>query len=105
VADAFKKLYQGQPGTGASTLYTTPGSTTTIIRHVRCVNNDSVERTVTLYDGGSAAANVILPATTIPPGGFIELDVFIVLEAAGTLQGKASAASQVTVTAYGVEIT
>src|ERR671930_395006 len=102
MADTFKKLYQGQPGTSTAALYTVPSSTTAIIRHIRIVNNDTTSRTVTLYDGGTSASNIILPDTTIPGGEYIDIDCFIV-GAAGVavLEGKADAASQVTVTAYG----
>jgi hypothetical protein len=105
MTDAFKKLYQGQPTDTTATLYTVPGSTTAILRHIRIVNNDTIAGTITLYDDGTADSNIILPTTTIPAGGYIELDVFICMAAAVTLKGKAHASSKVTVTVYGVEIT
>jgi hypothetical protein len=105
VTDTFKKLYQGQPGTGAAALYTCPAATTAIIRHIRVVNNDTQARLITLWDGGSADSNAILPATSVPKGGVLELDVFVVVGAGVAIQGKADAAAKVTVTMYGVEIT
>ena len=104
MTDSYKKLYQGQPGTSATTLYTVPSATQAIIKHIRVVNNDSTARTIKLWHDGTAAANVILPATPVRAGGWAEFDGTITLEASDSFSGQASVASQVTVTIYGLEI-
>jgi hypothetical protein len=104
MTDTYKKIYQGQPGTSATTLYTVPSATQAIIKHIRIVNNDSTARTIKLWHDGTAAANVILPATSVRAGGWAEFDGTITLEASDSFSGQASAAAQVTVTIYGLEI-
>lgn len=106
MADAYKKLYQGQPGTTAATLATVPASTTWIIRHIRVVNTHaSAAQTIELWHDGTTDAEKILGAVTIPVDDTYTEDCFICAEAADTIAGKASIASEVTVTLYGVEIT
>ena len=102
--ETYKKLYQGQLGSSAGTLYTVPSSTQTIVKSIRVVNTDSSARTAKLWHDGTADANVILPACSISAGGWGEFDGVITLEAADTLSGQASVASKVTVTIYGLEI-
>ena len=105
MADAYKTLYQGQPTASVATLYTVPGSTAAIIKNVKAVNNDTVARTLTLYINGTAATNVWAKGHSIPPGGSIEWDGTVALEAAGTIRGLASVATMVTVTISGDEVT
>lgn len=104
--DAYKKLYQGQAGNSAATLATVPALTTWIIRHIRVVNTHaSAAQTIELWDDGTADANKILGATSIPSDDTYTEDCFICIAAGDTIAGKASVASEVTVTLYGVEIT
>lgn len=105
MADAFKKLYQGQPGTSAATLYTVPAATSTIVKHIRVANPTATDRTIKLWHDGTADAQVILPAVTVQAGGWAEFDGVILMEAADTLSGQASAATALTVTIYGDEVT
>ncbi len=100
-----KALYHGQPTSSATTLYTVPGSTVTVVRHIRCVNPDSSSRTLDLYRNGSADANRITETITIPAGGSWEDDVYLPLAATDTIQGKASASSKITLFIGGAEIT
>lgn len=104
MTDTYKKLYQGQPGTSATTLYTVPAATQAIVKHIRIVNNDTSARTIKLWHDGTADANVILPATPVRAGGWAEFDGTITLEASDSFSGQASVASTVTVTIYGLEI-
>ena len=105
MTDTFLKLGQQILSvTTPVTVYTSPGATQTVIRHIRIVNTDSVARTITLFDGGSGVGNTILPATTVQPGSVLELDVFITMAAAGTLLATASTANTLVVTIYGMQI-
>ena len=103
--DAYKKLYQGQPGNTAATLATVPASTTWIIRHIRVVNTRTSEDTIELWHDGTTDANKILGSVAIPADGTYTEDCFICAETGDTIAGKATTASEVTVTLYGVEIT
>ncbi len=105
MATAPKPLYHGQPTNSATTLYTVPGSTVTVIRHIRAVNADSVSHTFDLYRNGSADANRLTETITLQAGGSYEDDVYLPLVATDTVQGKADASSKVTLFLGGVEIT
>lgn len=105
MATAPTALYHGQPTNSATTLYTVPGSTITVVRHIRAVNSDTASHTIDLYRNGSAAANRLTETITIPAGGSWEDDVYIPLAATDTIQGKADASSKVTVFIGGAEIT
>lgn len=106
MADAFKVLYQGQLGNTVATLATVGAAKSWIIKTIEAVNNDSSARTFGLYVGGTAAANAVTaPAISIPAGGAWEwTEVGIALEAAQTIAGGASVATQVTVTVFGDEV-
>lgn len=57
-AEVYKKLAQGQLGTGAAALYTVPASTTAFIKGIHLANTTGVAVTgIVLYLGGSTAAN------------------------------------------------
>lgn len=105
MTDTYKKLYQGQLGTSASAIYTVPGATEAIISSIVIVNCDNVStHTVDLFTDGSAEANRILPTTTLEAGERITLNERMTLAAASTINGKADAGSEVTVTIFGLEI-
>lgn len=106
LSDSYKQLYQGQLPSSAATLYTVPGSTSAIIRHISVVNNDTVARTFALYRGGTAATNYITPpAMVVLPGGMQEWDGAMAMAATETLRGVASVATQLSITVDGDEIT
>ena len=104
MAETYKKLAQGQLPSSAGTIYTVPSGTSTIIKHIRLVNTDSSARTARLYHDGTNDATTILPAASIEAGGWAEFEGTIVMEAADTLAGLGSVASQVTYTIYGLEL-
>jgi hypothetical protein len=106
MAENFKKVYQGQPGTSASSpLFTVGAATQIVVRHIRVVNNDTSDRTLKLWHDGNGDGQVILPATTIKAGSWAEFDGAISLEASDTFYGQASVNTKITVTVYGLEIT
>jgi hypothetical protein len=105
MTDTFKKLYQGQPGTSATTLYTVPGSTTAIVKHISIVNTASGStHTIRLWHDGTANSNLILPVVTMASGGFATFDGTILMEASDTLSAQADAGTVLTVTVYGDEV-
>src|SRR4051812_29388064 len=104
MADAYKLLYQGQLGATIATLYTVPGATSAIIRHISVVNNDSVDRTFALYRDGAVASNIITPpAMLVKAGGKAEWDGAMALSTGETIRGIGSVATQLTVTIDGDE--
>jgi hypothetical protein len=106
MAEAYKKLYQGQPGTSAATVYTTPGATSTVVKHVRAVNTSTtVSATIGLYQDGTAATNRTLPDVVLGPGEWMEWDGLMLAPAASTIAAVASVATTITLTIYGIELT
>jgi hypothetical protein len=99
-----KALYHGQPTSSASTLYTVPSSTVTIIRHIRVVNPDTAGHTVDLWRNGSSDVNRITETISVAAGDSWEDDVYLPLAAADTIQGKADTSSKITVFIGGAEI-
>lgn len=67
--EVYKVLDQRQLAAAPATIYTAPGSTTTFIKSIMVVNNDTALRTFQFFRGGTAAANVITPVMTLGPGG------------------------------------
>lgn len=57
--ETYKVLYQGQLSNAIATLYTVPGSTSSFIKTISVVNNDSVARTFQFAVGGTTAAHFV----------------------------------------------
>ena len=104
MTDTLKRLAQGTLPSSAGTLYTVPGATSTIVKKITLANPTGTDRTARLTNGGTADANVILPAVTIPAGGFAEWEGSMTLAAADTISGVASAATAITYSIYGDEV-
>jgi len=106
MANAYKKLGQGVL-TGSGTqdaMYTVPADTEAIVKLIVIVNTSISNRTVEIWHDGHADTNAILPSITIEAGGWLELDGPFTLEAADTLEAEGSAATSLTYTVYGVEV-
>lgn len=71
------RFYQGQPGTGETTLYTVPAGRSVILKHIMVTNTTGSAATFTLSlvpSGGSpAASNRLYVATSVPANGLISL--------------------------------
>lgn len=101
MAITLQKLYQGQAAATAAAIYTATRAMS--INHLRAVNTDTSARTLKLWQGASATdATCILPAVSIPAGGWLELGG-LYLNNSDALYAQASVASKVTVTVYGVD--
>lgn len=103
MADAFKKLYQGQLAAAAATLYTAPAGTSAIVRSIRVVNTDTVPRWFILYQSGAAAANQITGRMVLGPNEVYIDSGPVCVGAADTLRGVAEVAAALTCTISGVE--
>lgn len=104
MTDTYKKLFQGQLPNAAAAQYTVPGATQAIIRSVVLVNTTGSPVVVSLFTDGSAAANKILDAYTVPANTRVELNAVMTLGAAGAIWGVAGSAAAVTMTVFGLEI-
>lgn len=106
MTDVYRKIYQAQLSTTAAvTAYTVPAATSSIVKSIRVVNTTATAATFKMWQGGTADANVILPATSIDAGGFGEFEGVLTMAAADTLSVQAGTASALTVTIHGLEIT
>lgn len=107
MTDTYKKLGQAElaQAAGTTTLYTVPGATEAIVKHITVVNSTGGAVTVKLWHDGSADVNLILPETTLDANGHGQWDGTMTMEAGDTLVGQSDTASAVTVTVYGDEVT
>ncbi len=71
---------------GTSTVLTVTSSHTYTIRNIRYVNNTAAAITVKFGIGGVTDALLIIPAISIPAGGMLNHDCFIVMTTGETLQ-------------------
>ena len=105
MADAAAKIYEGQPGTGDTLLYTDASGNTTIIRNIHVANTTGTAATITLgLNAGAAlaAANHFLSALSVPANGTYDWSGFAVLSASGTIRALQGTSSALTVTISGV---
>lgn len=103
--EAFKLLYQNQVPSSATTLYTVPSATSTLVKTMRIVNTSASAATIRIWQNGTGDANAILPATSIDAGGFAEFEGTFTLGASDFISAQAGTASAITLTIWGVEIT
>ena len=67
--EVYKVLAQLQLAASPATIYTVPGSTTTLVKTITVVNNDSVPRAFSFFRAGTAAANRLTPPISLLPNG------------------------------------
>lgn len=107
MTDTAKSIYQGQPGTTDTLLYTATGLTA-VVRAIHIQNTSATARTVTLgFNAGAAlaAANHFYSAVTIPANDFLDWTGFLVVTSGGTIRALQENATACTFTIAGVEIT
>jgi len=94
-----------QVSNAAATKYTTPASTTTILRHIHVSNTSAGAVTFTMSIGADAAGTRIFDGYSIAAGAFLDLWVFFVLSATEVIQALAGTNNILTLTLDGEEIT
>ena len=103
-----KKLYTGQPGTSASTIYTAPASTTTIIKNILICNTTTSAATVTLNlvasAGSAAASNRILSTYNVNASDTVAIDLSGVLATGDFISAVQGTSSALTLHITGVEV-
>jgi len=96
-----------QLGNSAATLYTVPGSTTTILKQVALCNTTATNRTVSLYlvpNGGTAGVtNAVLYDVPVDSKSTIFVNMSAVMATGDFISGSASVASAVTVHSFGIQ--
>lgn len=90
--------------TAAATKITVPSTCKSILRHIHFYNADTVARLVTLSIGNDAAATRLLDGYSIPAGSPYDHYCYHVVDGAEVVQALADAASKVTLTINGDEI-
>ena len=106
-SDNFKLLHQSQITTTAGALYTVPADHETIIKGIKVVNNDTEALWFTLFHTTGTTytvATTIIPAATLPAGGWAEFDGTITMDADDIIGGDAEQGSEITISVYGDEI-
>lgn len=106
MAASAKSLYEGQPGTTDTLLYTAPAGGPVIVRSIHVANTTGSAATITLGLNSAAAlavANHFLSAMSVPANGTLDWDGWQVVSASGTIRSLQGTASALTVTIAGVE--
>lgn len=106
MADTAMRPYgPAQPGTSPATGYTVPGSTTTILRHIRVANTTGTAATFTISIGTDAAATRIFDTISVNGNSVFDWSGWQVMTAGEILQLTQGTASALTITISGVEVT
>jgi hypothetical protein len=90
MADVLNRSGPSALANGTSTFLTVTALHTYGIKSQRIVNNTASAVTIKIGIGGVADANLILPATIIPPNSVLHDDGFFVLLTGETLQVNTS---------------
>ena len=107
MADTHKQIYNAQPATTDTLLYTVPASTTTVVRGIDITNTTGTAATITLgLNSGAAlaAANHFLSAFSVPAAGKYSWSGFQVLDAAETIRALQGTSAALTVHISGIEV-
>lgn len=108
MANTPKRLYQGQPGTAETTLYTVPASVSTIIKEIILCNTTSTAATISISavpSGGTAGvANRIIAGFSVAANDTKTVPLSTVLNTGDFLSALQGTASAITVTTSGVEM-
>jgi hypothetical protein len=100
------RLYQGQPGTSTTLLYTASG--TVIVKQIILANTATTSKTVTIGTGVAGAAladaNHIVPTVSIPANTVLTLDVTVVLANTDVIRALQETATSITVSIYGMTV-
>lgn len=96
-----KTLASGTLGTSSTTLYTVPGSTTTIVKEIVLCNKTGSAATATItFDGKN-----IVAAKSIPANDTLVIPLSSVIAAGKIIAGLAGTASAIDYYISGVEVT
>jgi hypothetical protein len=100
LATLAKRLYKGTAGTTVTTAYTTPASTTTIIKNVILTNKTAIDAWVTV----TVATTEIIYQYLVTAKDTVTLDLSTVLNATETITVIAGTTASINVYISGVEV-
>lgn len=100
MATTPKSLYKGTAGTSASTAYTVPASTVTIVKNIVITNKTNSAATVNI----TVAGLEIVYRYSVEANSTVTLDVSIVMNANETITVQAGTASAINIYISGVEV-
>jgi len=96
-----------QLGTSPSTLYTVPGSTTTVVKQIALCNTAAANRTVAVYlvpsGGSSSTSNAILYDVAVDSKSTTFVNLSAVMATGDFIQASASVASSVAIHSFGIQ--
>ncbi|OPH47632.1 hypothetical protein BC351_10610 [Paenibacillus ferrarius] len=103
-----KRLYVGQPTTAATTLYTVPANTTTIVKNILITNTTATSSNITIYAVPNSQTvgnqHKILAAYTVKGNDTISMDVSLVVSSNDTIQALQGTSAAISIYVSGVEI-
>lgn len=104
-----KKLYTGQPGTTATTLYTAPASTYTLVKNIILCNTTTSDAKVSVSfvpSGGSAGVtNRIMSDLNVKANDTVAMDLSGFLATGDFISAVQVTSGAVTLHVTGVEVT
>jgi hypothetical protein len=104
MADTLKRLIGPVSlGNSASTVYTAPPATTTVIRDWIACNETGSAATLTISVGLDSAGRRLYKGVSVPANSTLQLTGSVVLAAAEVVQAYSGTASALTLTASGIE--
>lgn len=100
MAATAKRLYKGTAGTTASTAYTVPASTTTIVKNIVLTNKTASEATITITIAGTE----IVYGYSVAANDTVVIDLSLVMNATETITVQSGTTSAINVYISGVEV-
>lgn len=92
MANVFDRIAgPANAATATSSIFTGTTAHIYVIKNIRFVNNSASAITVKFGIGGTADANLIIPAVSVPAGGMLNHDCFVILEGTEVLHINVSA--------------
>lgn len=95
-----KRLYKGTVGTTASTAYTVPANTTTIVKNIVLTNKTGSAVTATVVIAGIEVINNY----SVSANDTVVIDLSLVMNATETIAVQAGTANAINVYISGVEV-
>lgn len=103
-----KKLYTGQPNTTATTVYTAPASTTTIVKNIVICNTSASDATITVHfvpsAGSASASNRIISSLSVTANNTVIIECSGVLATGDFISAQQGTSSAITLHITGVEV-
>jgi len=105
MASTFRALYRGFAPTSASSVYTVPSSTKTLITNIVVSNQSTSSRTFTINLFNGSTDVPLASGTTVPANDSVIIDAKTLLETGNIIRVLASASATVAMHISGLELT